>query len=688
MERLDLFLTRITFGSLRAASAATITRSFSRQCVLFAALFVGCVSVSVSAAQALDCPFNATTPSAPGARSAAAEGALLHRYSAWQRDDALTRKIRPTADLTGSEAFIAKNLARLDVDGDGEFNRNDALIIGRFLAGFSGDALTKNVAIAAHAERKTGVAIAAYINSGCPAAAVDPVQAEALLMWRKVQSKGSCSGCHGADFFDLARIGSSQATLVRRATADGATDAEAQALVAAVAALRTRFNMPATDPLQFRPFQPGGEQLPGLRPIDRDISFANTLPAQLPLTMTARTDGLPSVNSLATAKLSLTELLAVDLRSMKIGLAYPRWSSDIFNGAAHGTLNDWVADLAREPATEADRAVWHALQDAYLRSPTDENFWSLFAAVDKYTANFTPLADLNVNGFAVRKFKSALLGQHLMRSQLAGKTTFLQGKMAFSYLETGPLRSLFKFMEFFPASDMWEVGDTTRSVLGRQITPDAGPAKDRIAALGFPPFVVDSQRADITWLDAEQELRLPWFWIGFTLEPSLKRINGSNSTKVGEYMHESLKAARMFVHDAFSQAYRMAVQGTESAANPGIRMAYAPDYGYFMAYGAEVLGWSEDRRTGEVYEQAVKDQQAGLWSQFVANNFRMNMYLYLEALQNGSARNANGTPRLTNFPLCPAKRHFDAYQPNFKTHDYALIRALAAETGVTLSCTL
>ncbi len=659
------------------------------------------------AAQSTNCPFNAIASSVPGASSPAllsVDGLLLQRYAASQRDTSLTNRILRNTDLTGVEPHITRNLARLDVDGDGQFDGSDALIINRFLAGFTSDAMVKNVPIAATAKRKTADDIKAFIDGGCQDDPVtDSVYAAGLAVWRKPipNNKGSCSGCHGADFFDLARIGTSDANVIRRATIDGATAQEAQALLAAIKALRVKHAMPATDPLTFRPFQPGGELLAGARTIDRDISFGRTLPTLLPVTMTLRTDAKPSVNSLATAKAALNELMAIDLRTMKIGVPYPRWSADIFHGAEHGTLNDWVADLAREPGNAANRELWFALQDQYLRSPTDANFWSMFAAVDKYTQNFTTLAPplypnqtptrvgYSANNFTVHKFKSALIGQHLLRTQLSGNNSFVQGKMGLSYLETGPLRNLFKLMEFLPGADIWEVGDTTRSLLGQQVSSDAGSAKDRLQALGFPQFVVDSQRADINWLDAEDELRLPWFWIGFTIEPTLKRINGSNSTKVGEYMHETLKGTRMFIHDAFSQAYRMGAQGT-LATSPGDAIAYAPDYGYFMAYGAETLNWNEasGANPGPTYEAAVKAEQAALWSQFVANNFRMNMYLYKEALENRSGRNGDGSPRIANFPLCQAKNHFDRYQPAFKTHDYALIAALAAELGVTPNCSL
>jgi hypothetical protein len=670
-----------------------VASSFAAVAALTLAAFVNSVS-----AQSSNCPFNAVAASVPTVTSPAllsVDGLLLHRYASAQRGKALTERARQNTNLADVEDHIARNLARLDIDGDGQFDGNDALIINRYLAGYTPEAMVKNIPIAATALRKSADAVKAFIDGGCQAdAATDNVYAAALDVWRKPipNGKGSCSGCHGADFFDLARIGTTDANLVRRAKIDGATDEEAQTLLAGIKALRAKHSMPATDPLTFRPFQPGGEMLSGARPIDRDISFGRTLPAQLPVTMTPRADGKPSVNSLATAKLAFNELMAIDLRSMKIGLPYPRWSSDIFNGADHGTLNDWVADLAREPANADQRALWHSVQDQYLRNPTDANFWSMFAAVEKYTKDFSPLnangTSSGANDFMRHKFKSALFGQHLMRVQLAGRTGFLQGKMAFGYLESGPLRNLFTSMQFLPGSDMWEVGDNARTTLGPQVTSDSAPARDRLIALNMPSFVVNSVRDDIAWDKAEEELRLAWFWIGFTLEPSLKRLNGSNSTSVGEYMHASLLGSRHFIHDAFSQAYRMGAQGSLAAANPGSTAAFAPSYGYFMAYGAEILNWNEDRRTGEVYEQAVKDEQAALWSQFVANNFRMNMYLYKEALQNRSARNADGTPRVPAFPFCQAKNHFDKYQPAYKAHDYALISGLAAEMGIAPGCNL
>jgi hypothetical protein len=649
-------------------------------------------STSTLNAQTLSCPFDVSTQQ-PGTRpSVTVDGLLLARYAAPLRDTALTSKVRSGLSLTAVERYMTDNLARYDVDGDGGFTKLDAQIIARHLGGFTGMSLTQGIAFANNAKRKLHTEISAFITAGCPAEVeTDPVEVAALAMWRKVQVKGSCSGCHGADYFDLARIGSSDATIMRRAVADGATVDEANALIAAVKKARNEFNIPTTDPLTFRPFQPGGEVLPGARPLDRDYEFGKRLTTVVPMVMTPRTDGLPTVHSLATAKTALNELLAVDMRSLKVGIAYPKWSSDFFNSNEDGTLNDWIADLASEPKDDADRKTWHAIQDAYLRDPSDANFWAMFAGVEKFTTNMMPQTT-NAHAFTRHKFKAALIGQHLLRNQMLGRTSFAQGPLAFSYIESGPLRGLFesatylKRFNYLPGGDMWEIGDAARAQLGQDtLSPPTAPLRDRLVALGMPQFVVDSVRADISWTDAEEEIRVPWFWIGFTFDQTVRRINGSNSTRSAEYMTASLLDAEMYFHQSFGAAKRVAVQGTV-AEKLGTSPIYAPHYSYAMAYGRELIKWKTKPTGAHIYDPVFRSEFEAMWSQFVANHLRKDAYLYREALQNGTAlRDAAGVA-IQAFPTCASLYHFAKYQPQFRAHDEALIYDLAREMKVTLSC--
>ena len=83
----------------------------------------------------------------------------------------------------------------------------------------------------------------------------------ALKLWRDDDlgrhPKGSCAGCHGADFFDLARINSTETDIKRRSIIDGASEQEAQALVQAIKKLRGDASLPTVNARTFRPFQPG-----------------------------------------------------------------------------------------------------------------------------------------------------------------------------------------------------------------------------------------------------------------------------------------------------------------------------------------------------------------------------------------------------------------------------------------------
>jgi hypothetical protein len=218
----------------------------------------------------------------------------------------------------------------------------------------------------------------------------------ALSLWRDDDltrhPKGSCAGCHGADFFDLARIGSTDTDLERRAIIDGASKLEAKALVQAIRQMRLEKNLPTENARAFRPFQPGGTQLlpdlsdaPHIAAIKRDIAFSKQLEPLLPTLMGAPIDSLTKAKQARDELLDLingtntagTNPKRLNLRQLQTGVLYPRWSADLHHGAVEGTFNDWIADIAHDAKPER-KAEWHALQDAYLNDPSSENFWRMY----------------------------------------------------------------------------------------------------------------------------------------------------------------------------------------------------------------------------------------------------------------------------------------------------------------------
>jgi hypothetical protein len=524
-----------------------------------------------------------------------------------------------------------------------------------------------------------------------------PTEAKSIAMnlWHNADlnkhPKGSCAACHGADFFDLARIGTSDQDILRRALIDGATKREAQALVAAIQQMRLEQQLPAENPLEFRPFQPGGAVLSGSTFVERDIAFGEQLKPLVPSLMGSR---LASPKS---AKAACQELLDVPLRQTKTGIEYPRWSSDIFQDPSHGSMNDWIADLPRLPKT--DKAVqWREIQQQYLENPSDQNFWKMYASVDTHTMpmpNLTWEADV----FSTNKFKASLIGQHLLRQN--AQSQFVRGRVGFSYLEQPEWQNIIKTGEFLPGNNLWEVGDLGRVVLGNRNGlngADVYNSRKVLEARGFPQFVRESVDSNLNSFAHEEELRLAWFWLGFTYDPTFARTHNSNSTRVGEYMVGSLLNVNLHLHNAFSTHVRLCAKGLLPEGNYRTTALFRPDYGYFLAYGRQFIQWHE-RKDQPKPTQAQKDQQQQLWTTFTANGFRASLYLYLEQLEqltpaqfeaekkwfygkDGIKGFNPATNRNDDRDATPAMAEFFAkYQTEHTAADTALILAVKTKLG-------
>ncbi len=130
---------------------------------------------NLSTAQIANCPFNVT--GASGAPKFSVDGMLLLRYAVGLRGAPMINKVS-AANLTGVEAVIGSNLARLDVDGDGAFTATDALIIARYMSGFTSVTWINGIVFAPNAQRKTASTIEAFMNAGCPAPALGSFSAK------------------------------------------------------------------------------------------------------------------------------------------------------------------------------------------------------------------------------------------------------------------------------------------------------------------------------------------------------------------------------------------------------------------------------------------------------------------------------------------------------------------------------
>ena len=567
----------------------------------------------------------------------------------------------------------------------------------------------------------------------------------AMTLWRNdiaaKHPKGSCASCHGADFFDLARIGTPDTDIIRRAVIDGATPEEAEALRRAVLAMREQMRLPRTNPRQFRPFQPGGSVLrPELASehwipanVQRDVAFAEQLRPLMPTWYGAR------IGTLAQAQRAREEMLdvargtntagantrRVQLRDLRVGFDYPLWSADKAHGAHEGTYNDWLSDLGFIPKPD-QKVAWEALQNAYLANPNNHTFWAMYEAAGRMLQLATPLGACtapspswaggaaNIRhetcaraeaGFK-QKFKSALIGQHMLRMQAMGRLReFVNGPLAFAYLDTDaryrPLATTNWGGRSMLPSPLWEVGDLLgRVVLGGPDLKTLGPVS---ASLGLPKFVVDSIDANRSSHHEEQELRLAWMWLGFTFDPSFARMNAGNATRVGEYMVATLLDRKLFNHNAFmthmrlmASTYLPEASTTHDRASPtGVRrvandrLHEVTHYSYFLAYSRNRLGSGHTAFTERgmpAPPPAAVDRATQLWSAQVSNGMRTTLILLRDELQNrpqglnrdwlqrtaADIQRAGAGAWLTEF-----RQHWSTYQPQHAAADDALVQEVA-----------
>lgn len=524
---------------------------------------------------------------------------------------------------------------------------------------------------------------------------------QALDVWRLRREKDSCSSCHGPDFFDLARIGTSDSEIVRRALMDGASEAEGRTLVDGVKAVRAIYGLGPENPRTFRPFQPGGAVLAGSSSIERDLAFAAELEQFLPTLTSAQ-----PIASLADAKRARDEFLAVDFDTMKIGVPLPRWSSDIAHGAAEGTFNDWVSDLARVPRPER-RDEFIALQDAYLIDSSDFNFWKMYFAVDEMTLPFEGITPVDpadrwkAERFSAMKYKSALIGQHALRVQSLNRTGFMKGQVAFSYLTTEePFRTAFKgksathrggerLPEFLP-NPWWELGDVARFGFRPTSLTEGQPGntggnnymRDTLRLLGYPQFVLDSIDPNALTLPMLEETQLSWFMLGVRLDPGLRRIAQSNSVLVGEYLQAQLHQYDYFIHRTFQTGLRTVTRTYRPEAAGYETPVYNLHFGYFTGYGRHMPSKWNSPGENRISSQ-MKAEQIAAYKRITANFFRMSLYLHEEELDQGRIQPYGNIPQDGDYESI---HNFFNYAglPN-RSADDALIRRVAAKSNTALN---
>jgi mono/diheme cytochrome c family protein len=470
---------------------------------------------------------------------------------------------------------------------------------------------------------------------------VDMAYKTGLTAWRTPGEvdNNACVGCHAADPMDLAFIGYSDAQMYRRAFSHVMNQATIDAVIDMVHALRAKYSIvQPPDPLQYRPFQPGGAVLPGNSAQERDQAFGQELSD-----MKLRLMGAP-INSVADAKQAWTELANLDLRALKVGIPVNKYTEDKFNNDGvnvpcpdkhacddHGTIADWITDTAVVSGQLS--AAQLAAEDAYLANPTLD---TLKAAVLTRPRDET--------SWFKHKYGSVMLGNYLFRLQAQGDTnlskfvsTYNTTNSAFPVdMKTGMLYNT-----------IWMVGANQRDFIHNVgATLPTGGGKFSVPAETLP---------GLTRNDANEQLQriiVPWFWLGFSFDPSTMMVEPDYVAEGDEYFTQEtfLDNGSSPIHGAFIVSKRSVEVMKYSAGlprSPNVFPFSHPDLGRFpvtplvmrSGYFPIVTNFAEQKNFNTInnyqimYTPSDNPTHTTLYQTYAANQWRMFMWTLIGELQ-------------------------------------------------------
>jgi hypothetical protein len=262
------------------------------------------------------------------------------------------------------------------------------------------------------------------------AASVDLAYQKGIVAWRAPDKDGaSCASCHTPDAVDLAMIGFSDGTILRRAFEHLGPE-QAGEIRDFVHAQRVKLTVAnPCDPLEWRVFQPGGKPLAGDTLRAQEEGLIDILKVRN-LGITRKLDTEQDLQK------AWSELATLNVKRLPIGTRMPRWSEDSYNGVAHKSVNDWITSVPRNPVDQQ----WYQRADAYLQNPTDEAFWALVRDEETLTkpgyeksvnffdpwtkSNATLTAESSIGYLMRAKATSALIASHFFRMELQKKPGF------------------------------------------------------------------------------------------------------------------------------------------------------------------------------------------------------------------------------------------------------------------------
>lgn len=411
-----------------------------------------------------------------------------------------------------------------------------------------------------------------------------------------------CIECHGADPFEFAFIEYDDETAPGKRTlhddnlfVDRAMRhlerEDAEALLEWIEAMRQVYDIEPRHRDRFRPLQPGGEVL-GMEghegpeftssTADRDYAFGEYLADQGYLLATTEITA-------ANADNAWREMRDLRIRELKVGVPFTRWSHDRRRGDDHRTFADWIPSISHDFDHPDERI---AAREAYLENPTEANLEAYMGGAT-IEHRFEPEHNVGIldkadghdftdNGLPPRVvdgfYDSVQIGSHFMRLRAIDAYRERHGEMPpipgldadadvpapfAGRDESEPL--------FVHRNGLWDIGAYFRD-FGRAWGADDFDGFDRAIGnrcgdtwqmLGCPDTdllprdtvaELEFSLADeeLAWDEPDhpnrrlstsaEELRVPWFYMGWLIDPSLYYTHPQDDYPVvaAEYFMESL----------------------------------------------------------------------------------------------------------------------------------------------------
>jgi hypothetical protein len=292
----------------------------------------------------------------------------------------------------------------------------------------------------------------------------------------------------------------------------------------------------------------------------------------------------------------------------------------------HGTIADWITDTAVVPG--APSATILAAQDAYLANPTLDTLKTVLLTLPR-----------DETSWFKHKYSAVMIANFLFRQQAAGDANLT--KMMTSTPVPFPIDSASGAL----LNSIWMVGANQRDFIHNVgATLPTGGGKFSVPAETLP---------GLTRNDANEQLQriiVPWFWLGFTLDPSTMNVEPDYVAEGDEYFTQEtfLDNGSSPIHGAFIVSKRSVevMKYTTLPRSPNVFPFQHPDLGRFpvtplvmrSGYFPIVTNFAEQKNFNTINNYQIMytptdPTYKALYQTYAANQWRMFMWTLIGELQ-------------------------------------------------------